>query len=296
MNTINPADTAAFFRDIVKKEILEDGLQINIAGILASTDPASITYCNYARAGCEDVGINFMQINADPDSIVPILSEVNSDRNIHGIFIYYPVWGDVRDGDIRDTVSPQKDVEGLTSYWIRKLYANERFDGEQNQFKAILPCTPLAIIKLLEQTDAYMPYGLPFRGKTITVFNRSEVVGKPLAYMLSNDGAKIYSFDIHGGVVIDNYGSQPEAGPVTREMALRNSDVVITGVPSRQFEKIRASELKPGAVCLNFSSVQNFDGDAKAVAGRYIPRVGPMTVAMCMRNALQLYRNYHQNG
>jgi methylenetetrahydrofolate dehydrogenase (NADP+)/methenyltetrahydrofolate cyclohydrolase len=294
MNTLDPANTAAFFRDAVKKEIIEDGLQINIAGILATSDPASITYCNYARSGCEDVGINFKLINADPDSVVRILSEVNSDNNIHGIFIYYPIWGDVRDGDIRDTVSHQKDVEGLTSYWIRKLYANERFDGEERQHKAILPCTPLAIIKLLEQTESYMPFGLPFRGQTITVFNRSEVVGKPLAYMLSNDGAKIYSFDINGGVVIDNSGSQPETGPVTREMALRNSDIVITGVPSRHFEKISAKELKPGAICLNFSSVKNFESDVKAIASRYIPRVGPMTVAMCMRNALQLYRNYHQ--
>jgi methylenetetrahydrofolate dehydrogenase (NADP+)/methenyltetrahydrofolate cyclohydrolase len=294
MNKLDPANTAAFFRDIVKKEILEEGLEINIAGILASSDPASITYCNYARSGCEDVGINFKLINATPDSVVPILSEVNSDENIHGIFIYYPIWGDVRDADIRDTVSPEKDVEGLTSYWIRKLYANDRFDGEENQYKAILPCTPLAIIKLLEQTDSYMPYGLPFKGQTITVFNRSEVVGKPLAYMLSNDGAKIYSFDITGGVVIDKFGSQSETVPVTREMALRNSDVVITGVPSRQFEKIRANELKKGAICLNFSSVKNFESDAKDVASLFIPRVGPMTVAMCMRNALQLYRNYHQ--
>jgi methylenetetrahydrofolate dehydrogenase (NADP+)/methenyltetrahydrofolate cyclohydrolase len=295
MNKLDPANTAAFFRDIVKKEILEDGLEINIAGILASSDPASITYCNYARSGCEDVGINFIQIDATPDSIVPILSEVNSDKNIHGIFIYYPIWGDVRDGDIRDTVSPEKDVEGLTSYWIRKLYANDRFDGEEKQYKAILPCTPLAIIKLLEETDAYIPYGLPFKGKTITVFNRSEVVGKPLAYMLSNDGAKIYSFDITGGIVIDNAGTGSETVRVSREAALQESDIVITGVPSRQFEKISAKELKPGAICLNFSSVQNFESDAKAAAGRFIPRVGPMTVAMCMRNALQLYRNYHQD-
>ncbi|NTU57301.1 MAG: bifunctional methylenetetrahydrofolate dehydrogenase/methenyltetrahydrofolate cyclohydrolase [Chlorobiaceae bacterium] len=295
MNTIDPANTAAYFRDVVKKEILEDGLEINIAGILASSDPASITYCNYARSGCEDVGINFKLFNADPDSVVSILSDVNSDKNIHGIFIYYPIWGDLRDGDIRDMVSPQKDVEGLTSYWISKLYANERFDGEERQFKAILPCTPLAIIKLLEETEAYTPYGLPFKGKTITVFNRSEVVGKPLAYMLSNDGAKIYSFDVTGGIVIDNTCADPEPVTVTREMALRDSDIVITGVPSRQFEKISAKELKPGAICLNFSSVQNFESDAKAAAASFIPRVGPMTVAMCMRNALQLYRNYHQD-
>ncbi|MEI7788765.1 MAG: bifunctional methylenetetrahydrofolate dehydrogenase/methenyltetrahydrofolate cyclohydrolase [Chlorobiaceae bacterium] len=295
MNVLEPNNTAASFRNIVKREISKEGFKINIVGLLASEDPASITYSEYARNGCDDVGITFNLIMVNPDSIKQILSEANSDHTVHGIFIYYPIWNDYRDAEIRNMVSPHKDVEGLTSYWISKLYANDRFDDTEQRNKAILPCTPLAIIKLLEETESYVQIGLPFRGQTVTIFNRSEVVGRPLAYMLSNDGAKVYSFDINGGIVVDISDPQKENIAVTRAEALKNSDIVITGVPSRNFDKIRADELKPGAICLNFSSVQNFELDAKERAALYIPRVGTMTVAMCMRNALQLYRNYHHS-
>lgn len=294
MNVLEPNNAAASFRDIVKREIREDGLKIKIVGILASEDAASITYANYARNGCEDVGITFNLIKTNPDSIKWILSEANEDQDIHGILVYYPIWNDNRDAEVRNMVSPRKDVEGLTSYWIQKLYANERFDDDVRKYKAILPCTPLAIVKLLEITEAYMPVGLPFRGQIVTIFNRSEVVGKPLAYMLSNDGARVYSFDISGGIVFDIGTSRCEEILATRDVALKESDIVITGVPSRSFDKIRAEELKPGTICLNFSSVPNFEEDAKEAASLYIPRVGTMTVAMCMRNALRLYRNYHQ--
>ena len=296
MKTLEPNPIAAQFREAVRRQISEEQLTINIVGILASDDPASITYADYTRAGCEDVGIHFDLRKCEPDSVSGVLEAANRDSAVHGIFVYYPIWGDERDAELRDRISPHKDVEGLSPHWIDKLYANERFDDEGRKFKAILPCTPLAIIKLLEATEAYEPFGLPFGGQQITIFNRSEVVGRPLAYMLSNDGARVYSFDINGGFVVDVNSADHEARPVTREEALRQSDIVITGVPSPHFEKVRAEELKPGAICLNFSYIQNFEPEAKEAASIYIPRVGPMTVAMCMRNALQLYRNYHHEA
>ena len=296
MKTLEPNPIAAQFREAVRRQISEEQLTINIVGILASDDPASITYADYTRAGCEDVGIHFDLRKCEPDSVSGVLEAANRDSAVHGIFVYYPIWGDERDAELRDRISPHKDVEGLSPHWIGKLYANERFDDEERKFKAILPCTPLAIIKLLEATEAYEPFGLPFGGQQITIFNRSEVVGRPLAYMLSNDGARVYSFDINGGFVVDVNSADHEARPVTREEALSQSDIVITGVPSSHFEKVRAEELKPGAICLNFSYIQNFEPEAKEAASIYIPRVGPMTVAMCMRNALQLYRNYHHEA
>jgi len=296
MKVLEPNHIAAGFRDAVRREISDEQLKINITGILASSDPASITYADYTRAGCEDVGIRFELRKCSPEEVSRILDESGHDPAIHGIFVYYPIWGDTRDAALRNMISPHKDVEGLSPHWIQKLYNNERFDDAEKKFKAILPCTPLAVIKLLEETDSYIPYGLPFKGQQITIFNRSEVVGRPLAYMLSNDGARVYSFDIDGGIIVDVSTPGDEKKPVTRKEALAQSDIVITGVPSKSFEKVRAEELKPGAVCLNFSSIQNFEQDAREAAAIYIPRVGPMTVAMCMRNALQLYRNYHHEA
>jgi methylenetetrahydrofolate dehydrogenase (NADP+)/methenyltetrahydrofolate cyclohydrolase len=78
---------------------------------------------------------------------------------------------------------------------------------------------------------------------------------------------------------------------VGRAEALATADIVVTGVPSRDFPLVSAAELKPGAVCLNFSTLKNFHEDVVEKAGVFIPRVGPMTVTMALRNTLRLYRN-----
>lgn len=73
--------------------------------------------------------------------------------------------------------------------------------NEEGLVKAILPCTPLAIVKTLEHCQVYnplRPYGSRAFGRTITVINRSEVVGRPLAALLSNDGARVFSVDLDG--------------------------------------------------------------------------------------------------
>ncbi|MBV8049415.1 MAG: hypothetical protein JO171_19890 [Paludibacterium sp.] len=292
MHDFNPEGMAALYRAMIREEIESLESRINVVGFLVSDDPASATYARYTEDGCKDVGIHFSLTHQPREAIADAIRRANADPDVHGIFVYYPIFGDARDAEIKDLVDPKKDVEGLTSYWMDKLYRNERFDDDARRHRAILPCTPLAILKVLEATDAYSPGGLPFRDQTITVFNRSDVVGRPLAYMLANDGGNVYSFDVNGGEVIRNDKNPPE--PIDRATALSRSDIVITGVPSRQFEKIRAEELKPGAICLNFSFVKNFEDAARESARIYVPRVGPLTVAMCLRNAARLYHNYHR--
>lgn len=294
MNNLDPDISASFHRDDVRARIARRGHAINVVGVLASEEAASRTYAEYTRKTCEEVGVRFRLLTAPKEGAAALIGDANADPAVHGIFVYFPVFGDARDAQLKDSVTPYKDVEGLAAYWMRKLYANERFDDPQRRHKCLLPCTALAILKLLEDTEAHSGMGLPFNGQTVTIFNRSDVVGKPLAYMLANDGAKVYSFDIDGGLSIGAGGGSTET--VNRAEALGKSNVVVTGVPSRQFEKVRASEIRPGAVCINFSSVQNFDDDAKEKAGVYIPRVGPMTVAMCLRNALRLYEDHHSGA
>jgi len=296
-HAFNPEAMAAVYRGVVREEVAGIKAPINVVGFLVSDDPASETYAKYTEDGCRDVGVNFSLARKKKEEISAAVEAANKDANVHGIFVYYPIFGDKRDHQIKDSVDPRKDVEGLTAYWMKKLYANERFDDAQNKKKSILPCTPLAIIKMLEATDAYSAGGLPFQGQTITIFNRSDVVGRPLAYMLANDGGTIFSFDISGGLVIDQRNkdaADKDKKLIDRKTALAQSDIVITGIPSRDFEKIRAEELKAGAICLNFSFVKNFEDAAREAARLYIPRVGPLTVAMCLRNAVRLYRNYHQ--
>jgi methylenetetrahydrofolate dehydrogenase (NADP+)/methenyltetrahydrofolate cyclohydrolase len=305
MNNLDPDILATTHRDEVRAQIARKGYRLNLVGFLVSEEKACVTYAEYTRASCAAVGVAFTLVRATQQDIADRISQANADPGVHGIFIYYPIFGDARDSGIKDLVAPHKDVEGLSGYWMRKLYANERFDDPQRRHKSLLPCTPLAVLKLLEQTDARAAMGLPFEGQTVCIFNRSDVVGRPLAHMLANDGARVYSFDLDGGVALapggagmgaGSDGAQGAPAPATRDQALQASTVVITGVPSRQFEKVRAAELRPGTVCLNFSSVQNFEDDAKEKAAVYIPRVGPMTIAMCLRNALRLFENHHVQG
>merc|ERR1711998_375829 len=120
-------------------------------------------------------------------------------------------------------------------------------------------CTPLACVKVLENVGAYnkrLPVGQQLSGRSVVIYNRSEVVGRPLAAMLANDGAVVYSVDEFGmhmysaGAVMGSIKVEETA--ITVSDALANADIVIGGVPVKSF-KIPAGGLKKGAVCINVS-------------------------------------------
>lgn len=284
MKKINPQIISKSFRESVHSEILANQYKINIVGFMCNDDPAAKKYADYTKAACEEVGINFDLRIVPRVQIEDQITLANEDDRIHGIFIYYPIFGLERDAYIKNLVSPYKDIEGLNQYWASKLYQNQRFEDQNKNYKSILPCTPLAIIKILEEID------ISVRNRTVSVFNRSEVVGRPLASMLSHDGAKVYSFDLDGVLLFHN-GTIEEID-IDREKALASSDIVITGVPSKKFEMIRPSEIQEGIVGLNFSTIQNFEKATLDKLSTFIPRVGPLTVTMCLRNSLRLYKNY----
>lgn len=291
-NEFNPVDLANYFNHQMWHVVSRHHYKFRprILGILAAgADEASLVYARTLQGACKVVGFELALIRIKPAHIEERIRRANEDPSIHGIFVFYPIFKDERDKGLKDLLAPAKDIEGLSRYWADKLYANERHvDGDKGH-KAILPCTSLGILKTL----AYVDYlderpGRTFAGRKITIFNRSDVVGLPLASMLKNDGATVYSFDINGGFVMRRKGKET---PISRAAALRQSDVVITGVPSRAFEKVRGEEIGDNVTCLNFSFVQNFEDSAKRKAGVYVPRVGPMTIAMCIRNAIRLYDN-----
>ena len=93
-------------------------------------------------------------------------------------------------------------MEGLCHSYRTNLYRNVRFlDYPTNNQKCLLPCTALSVVKIIESCpgcyDFTKPVGRKLEGKTVTVINRSEIVGRPLAAMLANDGADVYSVDIN---------------------------------------------------------------------------------------------------
>lgn len=293
---IDPNEVARALRDELRVEIAKLPERLRLVGFLATEHGPSRTYAEYTQRGCEDVGVQFELREVPRLDVEPAIEAANRDPSVHGILIYYPVFGTQQDLYLRDVVDQNKDVEGLHSFWAYCLYRNRRFHDVAQTKKAILPCTPLAILKLLGAAGALDARGeLPLAGRRITVFNRSEVVGRPLAAMLANDGAEVTSFDIDGAqLFVSGAAGQGHAVLETtrdRAAALADADIVITGVPSREFPRIRAEEIREGIIALNFSTRANFDPSAVDKAKTFIPRVGPMTVTMALRNTLRLYRN-----
>jgi methylenetetrahydrofolate dehydrogenase (NADP+)/methenyltetrahydrofolate cyclohydrolase len=78
---------------------------------------------------------------------------------------------------------------------------------------------------------------------------------------------------------------------ITRADALQQSEIVITGVPRRDFKLIEPDEIRSGAICINFSTLKNFQDDIQNRASVFIPSVGSMTITMALRNTVRLYQN-----
>jgi methylenetetrahydrofolate dehydrogenase (NADP+) / methenyltetrahydrofolate cyclohydrolase len=293
---IKASEIAGSYLDEVRSEVATLSEPLRLVGILSSDAQASDVYANYAAQGCAKVGIEFERRRATPEGVSREIFRASEDPDVHGIIVFYPVFGGARDRSLQNEVSPEKDVEGLHARWSRLLYNDQRYVDAAGTKKAILPCTPLGIVKALRHMGHLRDDVAPreaARGQTVTIFNRSEVVGRPLAAMLAHDGARVYSFDVDGPLLYELKQTLPTS--VTRAQALAESDVVITGVPSASFPLVEARELKEGVSVINFSHVKNLAPDVGERAGKLLRRVGPITVAMLLRNTLRLYRNFSQS-
>ena len=290
---LDPSILAEKYVQQVHEEITSLNVTLKVLGLIASDDKPSLAYARATKQKFNDAGIEYDLRHVERLDLEKEIVSANQDPDIHGIFIYFPVFDNQQDSYLRNLVDFKKDIEAGSLFWTRKLYENDRYAMTADQAKkALLPCTPLAILKVLTEIGVYATdIERPIKGKVITIFNRSEVIGRPLAVMMSNDGAEVYSFDVNG--VLKFVNAEPHEISISRKDALKLSDIVITGVPGRSFEKIGGDEIREGAICLNFSSVPNFADDINTYTDIYIPRIGPMTVAMCMRNLTRLYQNFH---
>ncbi|EAU84432.1 methylenetetrahydrofolate dehydrogenase [Coprinopsis cinerea okayama7 len=328
---------AAAFRDEVKGTLAQCSVRPKLVGILSTSSAPSKHYAEFTRKQCEELGVEFVlkktgaALSAElgeGEGVEEAIIEANGDPSVHGIMVYYPIFGAQQDHYLQQVVSPLKDVEGLHFKFHYNLYHNIRFlkpesllntvsapcettstiDGEvppEGMVKSIIPCTPLAIVKCLEFVGVYnriLPYGDRAYGKTVTIINRSEVVGRPLAALLSNDGARVLSVDIDSiqeytkrpRVTADTEGAQRyhprhivQPTNMTLQECLAVSDVVVSAVPSATY-KVKTEWLKPGCICLNVAADKNFEANVREKASIYVPAVGKVTILMLLRNLLRL--------
>lgn len=251
-----------------------------LATVLMSDDGASETYVSMKQRACEEVGINGIHIELDPDApadeLYATIDDLNEDPDVHGILVQLPVPDHVDKREVIRRIDPAKDVDGFHPENIGRLVAGDPL------FK---PCTPHGVQKLLEATD------VDPEGKDVVIVGRSDIVGKPLANLLIQKTAG-------GNATVTVCHSR------TNDLAAKTkqADIVIAavGVP----ELIDGSMLKDGVTVIDVG-VNRVDADtekgyklvgdvefesAKEKASAITPvpgGVGPMTIAMLLYNTVK---------
>eukprot|EP00980_Cylindrotheca_fusiformis_P015361 scaffold4306_cov154-Cylindrotheca_fusiformis.AAC.7 len=289
--------------DSMKKQGIEPPL---LVGLLANKDPAAKQYAEWTGKACQNDGLRYeLRTIDDPIDVENALIDANEDPAVHGIIVYYPIFGqeesfsgESQDDYLRDSVSHKCDVEGLCHLYRSNLYRNVRFlDPPMNTQKCLLPCTALSVVKILEECPGCYdkkskPIGRHMEGKIVTIVNRSEIVGRPLAAMLANDGATVYSVDINSIYMFK--GGRVHPCDETPESCVRKSSIVVTGVPTKAY-RMPTEWIRPNTTVVNVASFKNVDEESllKIPGVVYIPMVGKVTVAMLERNLMRLYEQFH---
>jgi methylenetetrahydrofolate dehydrogenase (NADP+)/methenyltetrahydrofolate cyclohydrolase/formyltetrahydrofolate synthetase len=250
--------------------------------IQAGTRPDSSVYVRMKAKAAEEVGIKFKHISfpaeAAVEEIVETVKKLNDDEQTSGILVQLPLGEHVTaDGEriVTEAVSPDKDVDGFHAYNIGHL-------SSRASLPLFAPCTPSAVIRLLEST------GTLIAGSNAVVLGRSDIVGNPVTSMLRNKDATV---------------TQCHSQTKNLEEIVKRADILVSAIGKPQF--VKGSWIKPGAVVIDVGinyipdsskkSGQRMVGDvdfteASEVASRITPvpgGVGPMTVAMLMVNTLK---------
>jgi len=267
--------TAAAQRERVRVEVAglaERGIVPGLAAVLVGDDPASQVYVAGKERDCEAVGMRSSGARLPATTGLPELLDtidrLNADPEVSGIIVQLPLPSGLDPIAAQERVDPRKDVDGLHPDNAGRLVRGDpRF----------VPATPLGCQVLLET------YEVPLAGAEVVIVGRSQLVGRPLALLLSLRGANATVTMCHTG---------------TRDLAghTRRADIVVvaTGVPGT----LTADMVRPGAtvvdVGINRTAEGRLVGDTdfaglKEVAGAITPvpgGVGPMTRAMLLVNTL----------
>lgn len=272
-------------RNEIKSEVSKlTGRQPCLAVVLAGEDPASRVYVSAKVKACEEVGILSRRHDLPPTvtqaELLALVDQLNEDDTVDGILVQLPLPGDLDEGAVMLRIDPSKDVDGLHPVNVGKMLL-----GEPDGF---LACTPLGIHTLL------MRSGIETAGKNVVIVGRSNIVGKPMAAILMQNAP-----GCNATVTVAHRKTQ------NLNELCRSADILITalGVP----RAITTEMVKPGAVLIDVGvnrvedSSQSkgyrlvgdvdFDG-VKGQCGAITPvpgGVGPMTIAMLLKNTVKSY-------
>jgi len=257
------------------EELGRRGIVPTLATVLVGDHPASRTYVEGKRRDCEEVGISFrlhhLPASVREGELRDLIRHLNEEEGVHGILLQLPLPPHLDPRGLVEEISPEKDVDGLHPHNVGRLWK-----GQYDPERSLLPCTPRGILRLLDR------YGVEVRGSLVTIVNRSDLVGKPLAKLL---------LDRDATVLLCHSKTR------NLEERTREADVVVTAVGRRPSFILTADMIREGAVVVDAG--MNYvggrlvgDADAEGVgrkASHLTPvpgGVGPMTRVMLLHNTL----------
>ena len=249
----------------------ERGIEPHLAVVIAGDDPASQVYVRNKERACERCGIISTRVDMPGSSTLEEIAEVverlNSDSSIHGILVQSPAPEGVDELAIAAAIDPLKDVDGFHPVNLGRLV--------QGDMGGLLPCTPSGVMRMLESS------GVELEGSKAVVLGRSRIVGMPMALMLAQKGSD--------ATVTIAHSRTSEI-----ESLCSDADILVAAVGSAHM--VGPDWVKPGAFVIDVG-ISRVEGglagdvspDVAEIAGWLTPvpgGVGPMTIAMLMRNTL----------
>jgi methylenetetrahydrofolate dehydrogenase (NADP+)/methenyltetrahydrofolate cyclohydrolase len=262
----------------------QHGVTPGLAAVLVGENPASQMYVKMKRNRCAEVGIESFGYERPADisqeELEDLIRELNADPKVHGILVQLPLPDHLDDDAALQAISLDKDVDGFHPINVGRL----AMKGRDPQF---IPATPYGCMYLLREAEKLVD-GFQIEGSNAVVLGRSNIVGMPMALLL-----------IHANATVTVVHSRTKDIPAI----VRNSDIVI-GAMGRP-EMIKGEWFKEGAVGIDVATVKVDDPTAKkgyvwkgdfefevakerAAALTPVPGgVGPMTIAMLLKNTLR---------
>lgn len=249
----------------------EKGINPGLAVIIVGDDPASRVYVNNKKKACEECGIYSeeyaLPAETSEKDLLELIEVLNENEKISGILVQLPVPKHIDEKKVIAAISPIKDVDAFHPVNVGKIMVGD-FD--------FVPCTPAGVMELISES------GIDVAGKECVVVGRSNIVGKPQAMLLLHKN----------GTVTICHSRTKDLAAKTRE-----ADILVVAVGIPNF--VTGDMIKPGAVVIdvgiNRVAEKKLVGDvefetAEKVAGAITPvpgGVGPMTIAMLMKNTVK---------
>lgn len=262
------------------EELKAKGVCPGLAVVIVGDDPASRIYVNNKKKACAAAGI-YSEEHALPgdttqEELLDLIDALNKRKEIHGILVQSPLPEGLDEAAVVEKIDPQKDVDAFHAYNVGKIM--------QGKY-TFLPCTPAGVIELIKST------GVDICGKQCVVIGRSDIVGKPMAMLLLHEN----------GTVTVCHSLTKNLGEICK-----SADILVSAVGKAHF--VTGDMVKPGAVVIDVGMNRDENGklcgdvefsEAEPVAGYITPvpgGVGPMTIAMLLKNTLTAARLQNRLG